>query len=120
MILTLPFPPAILSGHTGGNGMGKWKKIEEVKFRRSLAKETAAEEMDVVGYRAPADGDICIRITFIPPDNRGDRVNFAARMKAYIDGIAEAIGVNDKRFLPSYCFRAAQKPGSVVVEVLPA
>ena len=98
--------------------MGKWKKIKEVKERRALALETATEEMDVVGYRAPEAGDIRIHIAFTPPDNRGDRVNFAGRMKAYVDGIAEALGVNDKRFLPSYQFFAPQKPGRVVVEVL--
>lgn len=118
MLIVLPFPPAILSGHTGGDGMGKWKKIKEVKERRALALQVASEEMDVVGYRAPEAGDIRVRITFTPPDNRGDRVNFASRMKAYIDGIAEALGVNDKRFLPSYHFCAPQHPGGVDVEVV--
>ncbi len=99
--------------------MGKWKKIKEVKERRALALKAAAEEMDVVGYRAPEAGDIRIRISFTPPNNLGDRVNFAGRMKAYVDGIAEALGVNDKRFLPSYHFFPAEKPGKVVVEVSP-
>ncbi|WP_311271062.1 hypothetical protein [Sphingobium sp. WCS2017Hpa-17] len=120
MIVSLPFPPAILSGHTGGDGMGKWKKIKEVQARRALAKAVAQAALRRCNYRPSEAGDIGIRITFTPPDNRGDRVNFAARMKAYVDGIAEALGVNDKRFLPSYEFRAAEKPGQVVVEVVAA
>lgn len=119
MIVSLPFPPAILSGHTGGDGMGKWKKIKEVKERRALAKACAQAALRRSNFRPADSGDIAIHITFTPPDNRGDRVNFAARMKAYVDGIAEALGVNDKRFLPSYDFRPAEKPGQVVVEVLP-
>lgn len=100
--------------------MGKWKKIKEVKERRALALKTATEEIDVVGYCAPKAGDIRVRISFTPPNNLGDRINFAARMKAYVDGIAEAMGVNDKRFLPSYHYFAPEKPGKVVVEVVEA
>ncbi len=59
--------------------------------------------------------DIPIRIEFIPPNRRGDRVNFPNRLKPYLDGIADALGVNDARFLPTYVFSEPQKPGAVVV-----
>ena len=97
--------------------MGKWKKIGEVKRRRSMAMDAAKKEVEKTGFVAPADGDIFIHIVFVPSDNRGDRVNFAGRMKAYIDGLAEAIGVNDKRFLPSYEYCAPQKPGEVKIKI---
>lgn len=71
------------------------------------------------GYTVPAKGDIAISFTFYPPDNRSDRTNFAGRMKAQIDGIAEALGVNDKRFLPSYHFADPCKPGRVEVQLSP-
>ena len=38
-------------------------------------------------------------MTFIPPDRRSyDRDNLVARMKAGIDGLADALSINDKRF----------------------
>ena len=38
-------------------------------------------------------------MTFIPPDKRSyDRDNLVARMKAGIDGLADALRINDKRF----------------------
>ena len=38
-------------------------------------------------------------MTFIPPDKRSyDRDNLVARMKSGIDGLADALGINDKRF----------------------
>jgi hypothetical protein len=40
--------------------------------------------------RAPEAGDVRVSVTFYPPDRRGDRVNFANRMKPYFDGIADA------------------------------
>ena len=38
-------------------------------------------------------------MTFIPPDRRSyDRDNLVARMKSGIDGLADALKINDKRF----------------------
>lgn len=68
----------------------------------------------------PAAGDVHVRVRFVPPDRRGDRVNFANRMKPYFDGIADALGINDARFLPSYEFAAPEKPGRVEVTFSPA
>lgn len=67
------------------------------------------------GFDVPVEGDIAISFRFTPPDNRGDRVNFANRLKPQIDGIAEALGVNDKRFLPSYEYAAPSKASGVEV-----
>jgi crossover junction endodeoxyribonuclease RusA len=63
----------------------------------------------------PRSGDIPIKITFTPPNNRSDRANYPNRVKAYLDGVASALGVNDKRFLPSYEFCEAKAPGSVTI-----
>jgi hypothetical protein len=67
----------------------------------------------------PAEGDIRIHIRFVPPNKRGDRVNFPIRIKPLIDGIADALQVNDSRFLPSYEFAAPEKPGRVEIVVNP-
>jgi crossover junction endodeoxyribonuclease RusA len=68
-------------------------------------------------YVDPDGGDIQIHVTFYPPDNRGDRINFPNRMKAYFDGIADALGVNDKRFVPHFYFCKPEKPGRVEVRI---
>lgn len=112
MIVTLPFPPAILSGHANGNG--RWKKIAETKRQRENACKAVK---DMGGMDVPESGDIKLHIHFVPPDRRGDRVGYWNRCKALIDGIADGIDVNDRRFLPSMSFSEPKKPGCVIVEV---
>ena len=42
---------------------------------------------------------LVLEMTFIPPDKRSyDRDNLVARMKSGIDGLADALKINDKRF----------------------
>ena len=109
----VPWPPSILSGHAKGNA--RWAKIAATKKHRAWAKVAA----QAARASAPAGkGDIAISFTFVPPDRRGDRTNFPNRLKPAIDGIAEAMGVNDSRFLPSYHYRAPDKANAgVIVEV---
>lgn len=111
--ITLPWPPSSLSGHAKGH----WHaKAAATKKHRGWALQATQAARPTV----PAVGDIAVRIRFVPPDRRGDRTNFANRMKPYLDGIAEALGVNDARFLPSYEFAAPKAPGHVSVELEPA
>lgn len=110
-MIVLPFPPASLSGHNTGN---KFDKAPIVRRHREWACLAA------LGSRLPdlpAKGDIRLHIHFVPPDNLGDRCNYWNRCKPYIDGIAEALRTNDKRFLPSMSFAAPEKPGRVEIEV---
>lgn len=102
-MITLPFPPAILSGHANGNG--RWKKIKATKDWRADSAEAARKALPPVFVQAlPEEGDIHLHISFFPPDRRGDRCNYPNRLKPVIDGIADALGVNDKRFHPHYYF----------------
>jgi hypothetical protein len=110
--ITLPFPPSSLSGHAKGH----WRaKAAETKKHREWARLATLAAAPTV----PATGDIRLRIRFVPPDRRGDRTNYANRLKASLDGIATALGVNDRRFVPSYEFAEPEKPGRVEVEVQP-
>lgn len=107
-LIELPFPPASLSGHA----KGKWWNTSSVVAKyRHWAKQATLAAKPVV----PAEGDIRISFTFYPPNNRGDRLNFANRIKPYADGIADALEINDKRFLPAYHFAEPCKVGKVVV-----
>lgn len=109
-MIELPFPSSSLSGHAKGNG--QWKKIAETKKHREWARlATLATGLRGVGDKF----DIRVVVTFYPPNRRGDRVNFPNRMKPYFDGIADALGVNDSRFLPAYYFAEPVKEGKVVI-----
>jgi hypothetical protein len=107
-LIELPFPPASLSGHNKGSWHGKSSIVS--KHREWAMKATLA-----VGPVVQGEGDIRVCITFYPPNNRGDRVNFPIRCKPYFDGIADGLKVNDKRFLPSFHFAEPVKQGRVTV-----
>ena len=50
-------------------------------------------------------GKIPIEITFYPPDRRHrDADNMVASIKAGLDGLADALKVNDRQFLPTFKF----------------
>lgn len=111
-VIELPWPPSSLSGHSDKH----YRVMRPIvaKHREWAHKATLAAT--VIGI--PISGDIRVAVTFYPPDRRGDRVNFPNRMKPYFDGIADALKVNDSRFLPAYYFAEPIKgEGKVVVVV---
>lgn len=107
-------PPASLAGHTGGKGSHWRAKAAVTAKHRELARlATLAANVPPV----PVSGDIRLVITFYPPNRRGDRTNYLSRLKPAIDGIAEALGVNDRRFVPSLLFCEPVKDARVVVMI---
>jgi crossover junction endodeoxyribonuclease RusA len=111
-MITLPWPPSSLSGHNTGHWRGKSPIVAK---HRLWAKNATLAAMPVI----PETGDIRVCVTFYPPNRRGDRINFSNRMKPYYDGIADALRVNDSRFLPSYHYAEPVKQARVVVSILP-
>jgi hypothetical protein len=109
-MIELPWPPASLSGHNKGHWRSKSGII--ANHRDWAEGATLAAKIKV-----PAKGDIRLVITFYPPDRRGDRVNYPNRLKPYFDGIADALGVNDNRFLPAYHFAEPVKNARVVITI---
>lgn len=109
--IILPWPPASLSGHAKGH----WRSKAAVtaKHREWARRATLAASVAVPDDRS----DIRLIVTFYPPNRRGDRVNFPNRCKPLFDGIADALKVNDSRFLPSYQFADPVKGGQVVVSI---
>lgn len=66
------------------------------------------------------DGLIKLVLTFHPrPRGRPDRDNCLSAAKAYLDGIAEAWGVNDRHFDPSVVIADPVPNGKVVVSIKP-
>lgn len=109
----LPWPPKELSP----NSRVHWRKRHAAaKVMRSSAHILALEAK----LKAPVDGDIVLRLTLHPPVRRGhDRDNGLARCKALLDGLADALRVNDKRFVPLPAeFGEPVEGGCVIVEIL--
>lgn len=109
-MIELPFPPSSLSGHNTGHWRSKSGDV--AKFRLWAKNATLAAKVKV-----PETGDIKVIVAFYPPNRRGDRVNFPNRCKPIFDGIADALKVNDSRFVPSYHFAEPVKNGRVVVTI---
>ena len=95
---------------------------------KSLAKKKARTDACYATYEAINGGlrearqafagtaSIPLTVTFYPPDNRRrDDDNMVGSFKASRDGIADALGVDDRRFRPHYFFEDAAKPGWIAV-----
>lgn len=113
MILDLPWPSPDLSP----NARAHWAVTAKAK---KLARKDActATKAAISAHGKPdlGEGRIPVRITFYPPDRRRrDDDNMVGSFKAYRDGIADALGVDDQRFRPHYFFDDAAKPGRVEV-----
>ncbi|WP_045952831.1 endonuclease [Achromobacter xylosoxidans] len=91
----LPWPPKELSP----NHRGHWVPISKAKSRyrtaaRLLARSALSKADGFSQFKA-----VRLAYEFYPPQARAyDRDNLAARMKAATDGIADAIGMNDRGF----------------------
>jgi crossover junction endodeoxyribonuclease RusA len=80
------------------------------------------------GWRARAQGvnlsdtiPVKMQITFCPPDaRRRDRDNMIASCKALMDGLSDAIGIDDRHFIPTYQIGEIRKGGAVIVEIADA
>lgn len=111
MQIILPWPSRKLSP----NARVHWR----VKHTESKKARQVAFWLTKEAKIRPEPGLIPMRITFFPPDNRRrDDDNAIASFKAYRDGIAEAWGLDDHLFKPSYHFADPIKGGRVSVEIL--
>lgn len=117
MTITLPWPDKRLSP----NARQHWAQLAKVKAdARTEAAWTVKAQMPLQARRTVAEGEgrIPLRIAFYPPDNRRrDDDNMVGSFKAYRDGIADALGVDDRRFRPHYFFEDAAKPGRVEITI---
>lgn len=108
--IELPWPPASLSGHNNGH----WHSRSGIVAKH---REWARNATLAAGIAAPEAGDIRVSATFYPPNRRGDRLNFPTRLKPYWDGVADALKVNDSRFLPSFHYAEPVKDARVVLTI---
>lgn len=97
MQIELPYPPAILNPN---NSKGlHWARLSPAKkaFRWECFIE--AKRQGVKPLAGPVS-KLELDMTFYPPDRRHrDRDNALASAKTLIDGLADALGVNDRIFV---------------------
>lgn len=121
MKVTLPWPDRRLSP----NARAHWAVIASVKAKAKRDAAYLAYEAMGAGVRDfrqcfAGDGPIAYQVTFYPPDARHrDDDNMIGSLKAARDGLAEALGVNDRRFRPEYYFAEPCKPGRIEVKLSP-
>lgn len=110
-MIELPWPSSDLAGHNS----------KHYRFMRPIIKKhrawahAATLAAKITGL--PDTGDIMLSVTFNPPNRRGDRLNYPNRCKAYFDGIADALKVNDRRFVPHYVFGEVVPNGRITIEI---
>jgi len=116
--VTLPWPDRILSPNARPHWRRKAGAVKLARSEAALSTLAAAGGIHAVRARLAGDAPIPITITFTPPDaRRRDRDNMQASMKHALDGIAEALRVDDCRFVPTYALSAPVAPGGVVVAI---
>jgi Holliday junction resolvase RusA-like endonuclease len=113
-LIILPWPDKILSPNFRGHRAVKAKAVKSARKVGGLSTLAAGVKIDW-------EGDIHFWVTFYPPSKRRyDDDNLVAQMKAARDGIADALGVDDKQFrLHVWLSDTVVKGGRVEVKLTP-
>ena len=118
MQITLRYPPAKLSP----NKRLHWAARAQIvaKYRRecwALTRVVLAQHFENLS-RTLNPRPLPVKITFHPPDKRRrDRDNMIAAFKAGADGVADAIGVDDADWSPTYEVGEPATCGWVIVQI---
>lgn len=115
MEVTLPWPPKELSP----NSRGHWaRKARAAKAYRAACRRVVEAFVAAAGGMAFGGGAIALWLEFLPPDRRGrDDDNLVASFKPGRDGLADALGVDDKRFVCRHGIGEPVPGGAVRVTV---
>lgn len=112
MRLTLPYPHKAL----WPNGRPHWaEKAREAKKHKQWAWAAVKARNGL----SVADGPVPIHVTVYPKPKgpAPDKDNVIASLKAYQDGIAAAIGIDDKHFAAPTVSFSDVRSGQFVIEV---
>lgn len=107
-MITLPFPSADLSQ----NARSHWG----VRARATKAARRTAFYLTRMAHVPDMAPPIAVQLTFHPEAAyHYDVDGLQSRCKAYLDGIADALGIDDKHFRPVSTICTPRKPGCVVI-----
>ena len=108
--VTLPWPPEATSPNA--SGQGKWRRKSEAA---SSYKRTCWALCKAAGLPRLECDSVEVSVIFQPPSaRRYDLDNQLARVKQGLDAVAEAIGVDDSRWLSMTLERGDKTPGGAV------
>lgn len=112
MVIELPWYNPGLHPNARHHRMAKAALTKQ--FRNDCHWLTEASAKEVL-----PDGEIAVSVTFYPPDKRKrDLDGMFSAIKSGLDGMADALAVNDYRFNPVTLVRADPvKGGKVVVTI---
>lgn len=111
--VVLPWPSAALSPNARH---GHWASRARAVKQARVDAQMCAREQRFGGV--PDDGPILLTLTFCPPDNRRrDLDGLLSRAKAALDGLADALGVDDRRFHPRIGWGEQTRGGALIVEI---
>lgn len=117
MIVEIPFPnPALNPNQSTGR---HWGTLSGLRKRAHWEAFVVARAAVQASRWQPVKHEIALTITFIQPDRRRrDRDNLLAAIKYSLDGVAEALGVDDYQFEPVTIRRQyGKQPGGVRIEI---
>jgi crossover junction endodeoxyribonuclease RusA len=113
-VVRVPWPPKELSP----NGRLHWARKAKVAKRYRLTCFLAAQEAGLRNLPASPEYEVTLR--FHPPDRRGrDEDNLVASIKSGLDGLAHAMGVDDRTFRLGHKVEPPVPGGMVLVTVKP-
>lgn len=103
----LPWPSPMLSPN------GRYHPQAKARAAKKARKAAWAYALEAKADRITAD-QIAVRVTFLCPDKRRrDLDNCIASNKAHFDGIADAVGIDDSKWVMSFGW-GENKPGGFV------
>ncbi len=115
--ICLPFPHRDLSPNARVHWSTHAKRAKAA--RQDAYYATREQRAAPIEWRKDFE-PLPVKLTFCPPDGRArDTDNMLSSCKAYLDGIADAIGVDDSRWQLSIGRGEPVTGGAVVVEVGP-
>lgn len=109
--ILLPWPPRVVHPNHRGHWSPKARATKRMRQDAAWAAKSS-------GLTAP-DGPLHVALTFYPPDKRRrDLDGCISACKAYLDGLADALGVDDSRFtLSARIASVCAHEGEVKIEV---
>lgn len=116
MIINLAFPDARLNPNRSKGA--HWAATSALR-KSARADAYCLTKQACQGVTFPMGMEVPLLIVFVQPDRRHrDRDNLLAAAKPMLDGVADALGINDSQFEPVTVSREyGGKPGAMRIEI---
>jgi len=109
---SFPWPDPLLNPNSNSH----WRPVAKAKKAARIATRTFIGHPIYAPILTPF-----ILATHYPPDERHrDQDNMKSALKSYLDGIADASGINDRKFRVYHVFPAPREKGSVTFTFYPS